>query len=39
VPGATDIQRGRSARLEAFNQPHNLPLPEFARRANKVRTV
>ncbi|MBB2930605.1 integrase [Paraburkholderia silvatlantica] len=37
VPGATDIQRGRSARLEAFNQPHNLPLPEFARLANKVR--
>lgn len=37
VPGETDIQRGRSARLEAFNQPHNLPLPEFARLANKVR--
>lgn len=37
VPGETDIQRGRAVRLEAFNQPHNLPLPEFARLANKVR--
>ncbi|MFM0632122.1 integrase [Paraburkholderia xenovorans] len=37
VPGETDIQRGRAVRLEAFNQPHNLPLPEFARLANKSR--
>ncbi|WP_175687508.1 integrase [Burkholderia multivorans] len=37
VPGETDIQRGRTVRLEAFNQPHNLPLPEFARLANKSR--
>lgn len=37
VPGATDIQRGRAAMLEAFDQPHNLPLPEFARLANKSR--
>lgn len=37
VPGETDIQRGRAALLEAFDQPHNLPLPEFARLANKSR--
>jgi len=37
MPGKTDIQRGRAVRLEAFNQPHNLPLPEFARLANKSR--
>ena len=37
VPGETDIQRGRAVRLEAFNQPLNLPLPEFARLANKSR--
>lgn len=37
VPGETDIQRGRAAMLEAFNQPHNLPLPKFARLANKSR--
>ena len=37
VPSETDIQRGRAVRLEAFNQPHNLPLPEFARLANKSR--
>ena len=36
-PGETDIQRGRTVRLEAFNQPHNLPLPEFAGLANKSR--
>lgn len=37
VPGETDIQRGRVAMLEAFDQPHNLPLPEFARLAHKSR--
>lgn len=37
VPGATDIQRGRAALLEAFEQPHNLALPEFARLAHKSR--
>lgn len=37
VPGETDIQRGRAAMLDAFDQPHNLPLPEFARLANKSR--
>ncbi|BDC44788.1 integrase [Paraburkholderia terrae] len=37
MPGETDIQRGRAVRLEAFNQPHNLPLTEFARLANKSR--
>jgi hypothetical protein len=37
VPGETDIQRGRAALLEAFEQPHNLPLPEFARLAHKSR--
>ncbi len=37
TPGETDIQRGRAAMLEAYERPHNLPLPEFARLANKVR--
>ena len=37
TPSDTDIQRGRAALLEAFDQPHNLPLKEFARLANKVR--
>lgn len=37
TPGDTDIQRGRAAMLEAYDRPHNLPLPEFARLANKVR--
>lgn len=37
VPGKTDIQRGRAVMLEAFGQPHNLPLPEFARLADKSR--
>src|ERR1700756_911466 len=27
MPSGSDIQRGRAVRLEAFNQPHNLPLP------------
>lgn len=37
VPGQTDIQRGRTLLLEAFEQSHNLPLPDFARLANKSR--
>lgn len=37
VPGETDIQRGRATLLDAFDQPRNLPLPEFARLANKSR--
>jgi hypothetical protein len=37
APGETDIQRGRAALLEAFAQPHNLPLTEFARLADKSR--
>jgi hypothetical protein len=37
VPGETDIQRGRAALLKAFDQPHNLPLSEFATLANKSR--
>lgn len=37
VPGQTDIQRGRALLLEAFEQSHNLPLPDFARLANKSR--
>jgi len=37
VAGETDIQRGRAAMLEAFDQPHNLPLADFARLANKSR--
>lgn len=37
VPRETEIQRGRAAMLEAFEQPHNLPLPDFARLANKSR--
>lgn len=36
-PGDTDIQRGRAMMLDAYDRPHNLPLPEFARLANKVR--
>ena len=36
-PGETEIQRGRTLLLAAFDQPHNLPLPDFARLANKSR--
>lgn len=36
-PNETDIQRGRSAQLESFNDRHNLPLTEFASLANKSR--
>ena len=37
APGETDIQRGREALLEAFEQPHNLAVTEFARLAHKSR--
>ena len=37
TPSETDIQRGRALLLEAFANPHNLPLPEFARLAGKSR--
>ncbi|MCL4791049.1 MAG: integrase [Gammaproteobacteria bacterium] len=37
APGKTDIQRGRTLLLEAFNQPQNLPIPKFAELANKSR--
>ena len=37
VPSDTDIQRGRTVLLKAFEQASNLPLPEFARLANKSR--
>ena len=37
APGETDIQRGRAVLLEAFERPHNLPLQEFARLADKSR--
>lgn len=37
VPRETDIQRGRAALLAAFEQPHNLALPDFASLANKSR--
>jgi len=37
APRETEIQRGRVAMLEAFEQPHNLPLSDFVRLANKSR--
>jgi hypothetical protein len=37
APSATDLQRGRSALLKVFDQPQNLPLPEFAKLAHKSR--
>jgi len=37
VPSETDIQRGRAVLLETFNQPHNLPIPTFAKLADKSR--
>ena len=37
APGETDIQRGRAVLLDAFEQPHNLPLAKFAKLANKSR--
>lgn len=37
APGETDIQRGRALLLEAFNQSQNLPIPQFAKLADKSR--
>src|SRR3546814_8976723 len=37
APNETDVQRGRAVLLEAFNQPHNLPIPEYAKLADKSR--
>jgi hypothetical protein len=37
TPGETDIQRGRAAMLEAFDQPHNLSLADFTGLAGKSR--
>lgn len=37
VPNETDIQRGRVLLLEAYDQKHNLPLPDFAQLAGKSR--
>lgn len=37
APGATETQRGRLVLLEAFNQPHNLPITQFAKLADKSR--
>jgi hypothetical protein len=37
TPRATDIQRGRRMLLDAFNQPHNLLLSDFAGLAGKSR--
>lgn len=37
APRKTDVQRGRAVLLETFNQPHNLPIPEFAKLADKSR--
>lgn len=37
APGETEIQRGRALLLEAFNQPQNLPIPQFAKLADKSR--
>ena len=39
TPSATDLQRGRRALLDAFERPHNLPLPAFARLAHKSRQM
>ena len=37
APNKTDVQRGRAVLLENFNQPHNLPLANFAKLADKSR--
>lgn len=37
APKETEVQRGRTLLLENFNQPHNLPIPEFAKLADKSR--
>jgi hypothetical protein len=36
-PSGADLQRGRTAMLRAFSHPHNLPLIQFSRQANKSR--
>lgn len=36
-PSASDVQLGRAVLLREFEQPHNLPLTEFARLAHKSR--
>jgi len=36
VPSEDELQRGRAILLEDFEQEHNLPLQEFARRTNKT---
>lgn len=37
APNETDIQRGRALLLETFNQAQNLPIPEYAKLADKSR--
>jgi hypothetical protein len=37
APTAADIQRGRAELLREFDRPHNLPLADFVRLANKSR--
>ncbi|QDI03820.1 integrase [Xanthomonas cerealis pv. cerealis] len=37
TPNETEVQRGRTVLLETFNQPHNVPIPEFAKLADKSR--
>lgn len=37
APNETDVQRGRIVLLEAFNQPHNLPIPKYAKLADRSR--
>jgi hypothetical protein len=36
-PNETDVQRGRAVLLEAFNQPHNLSIPNYAKLADRSR--
>ena len=37
APNETDVQRGRTVLLEAFNQPHNLSIPNYAKLADRSR--
>lgn len=37
APSETDVQRGRAVLLEAFNQPHNLSIPNYAKLADRSR--
>jgi hypothetical protein len=37
APNETDVQRGRAVLLEAFNQPHNLSIPNYAKLADRSR--